>query len=259
MNDLFSLKNKVAIVTGAARGNGKAIAEGLLQAGAQVILHDVLKEELHDTWCSFTKDYGNLFVRNFHGDLTIDKDFKAFTEYISYVFNEIGSIDVLVNNAGITMGSHSLDCSLEEWQKTLKINLEIPFRLSQFVGNYMVQLGRGSVINITSLNAEQGFGNNPAYVTSKGGLKQLTKALAVDLGLHQIRVNNVGPGYIRTDMTQKSFVRNRRTIEDKTMLGRWGEPEDLKGIVVFLASDSSFYITGQDFYVDGGWLAKGLG
>jgi NAD(P)-dependent dehydrogenase (short-subunit alcohol dehydrogenase family) len=118
----------------------------------------------------------------------------------------------------------------------------------------------GVIINITSINAELAFPNNPAYVSSKGGLKQLTKSLALDLGKYGIRVNNIGPGYIRTDMTKKSWLNKsrRKKIEEKTMLGRWGVSEDLSGLVIFLSSDSSSYITGQDFYVDGGWLAKGL-
>ena len=116
----------------------------------------------------------------------------------------------------------------------------------------------GSIINITSLNSELGFPNNPAYVAMKGGLKQLTKSLAVDLGKYNIRVNNVGPGYIKTNMTKQGWKNNRKEIEDRTILGRWGEPKDLVGTMVFLLSSASSYITGQDIYVDGGYLTKGL-
>ena len=116
----------------------------------------------------------------------------------------------------------------------------------------------GSIINITSLNSELGFPNNPAYVATKGGLKQLTKSLAVDLGKYNIRVNNIGPGYIKTNMTKQGWKNNKQAIEDRTILGRWGKPEDLIGSIIFLLSDASSYITGQDIYVDGGYLAKGL-
>ena len=118
----------------------------------------------------------------------------------------------------------------------------------------------GSIINVTGLAAEQGFPNNPAYVAFKGALKQLTKAAAHDLGTFGIRVNNIGPGYILTDMTTKSWSDplSHKEKAQRTLLGRWGQPEDLMGVVIFLASDASSYITGQDIYVDGGWLAKGL-
>ena len=124
----------------------------------------------------------------------------------------------------------------------------------------MKDQGGGSIINITSIGAELGFPNNPAYIAAKGALKQLTRSLALDLGSFGIRVNNIGPGYFRTDMTKGSW--NDPQLEEdrirRTILGRWGEPDDLAGAVIFLASEASRYITGQDLYVDGGWLAKGL-
>ena len=116
----------------------------------------------------------------------------------------------------------------------------------------------GSIVNITSLNSELAFPNNPAYVSMKGGLKQLTKSLALDLGKYNIRVNNIGPGYIKTNMTKNSWKNKRQEIEDRTILGRWGEPKDLIGTAVFLLSPASDYITGQDIYVDGGYLTKGM-
>ena len=124
----------------------------------------------------------------------------------------------------------------------------------------MKNSGGGSIVNITSLNSELAFPDNPAYVAFKGALKQLSKSAAVDLGKHNIRVNNVGPGYFITDMTKKSWEDPKKFKEraNKTVLGRWGNPEDLVGVSVFLASDASSYITGQDIYVDGGWTIKGL-
>ncbi len=118
----------------------------------------------------------------------------------------------------------------------------------------------GVIVNITSLNAELAFPNNPAYISFKGALRQLSKSLALDFGKYGIRVNSVGPGYFHTSMTQKSWnsPRKKKEKEKHTMLGRWGQPKDLAGIVIFLASDSSSYITGQDIYVDGGWISKGM-
>ena len=134
------------------------------------------------------------------------------------------------------------------------------FRCSQTVIKYMMKNKSGSIINFTSINAELAFPNNPAYVASKGGLKMLGKSLAKDWAKHGIRVNNIGPGYFKTDMTKESYenkqMRTKRT--ERTMLGRWGDMIDIIGPCIFLASDASSYVTGQDIYVDGGWLANGL-
>ncbi len=179
---------------------------------------------------------------------------------VEFVADEHQRIDVLVNNAGVTFSHDVLDYPDESWRKTFEVNLEAPFRLSKRFAAMMKNQGRGSIINITSIGAERGFPNNPAYVAAKGTLKQLTKSLAADLGQFGIRVNNIGPGYFKTDMTQGSWndpqLQKDRTCH--TILGRWGEPDDLAGAVIFLASDASSYITGQDLYVDGGWLTKGL-
>ena len=168
-------------------------------------------------------------------------------------------IDILVNNAGVTYGNNLFEYNDSDWEKTYQVNLKAPYVLSKRIARIMKGSG-GSIINITSLNAEMAFPDNPAYVAMKGGLKQLTKSLACDLGKYNIRVNNVGPGYMRTEMTRKSWS-NLKTYEErknKTLLNRWGESSDLIGVTVFLSSDASSYITGQDIYVDGGWLIKGL-
>jgi NAD(P)-dependent dehydrogenase (short-subunit alcohol dehydrogenase family) len=170
-------------------------------------------------------------------------------------------IDVLINNAGITMPNNSSnEYSLENWKKTLDVNLTGSFLCSQIIGKIMKKQRSGSIINMTSINAELGFPNNPAYVASKGGLKMLTKSLAKDLGKYGIRVNNLGPGYFVTDMTKKSYENKKsRIIRQKhTLLDRWGTVSDLVGPFIFLASDASAYVTGQDLYVDGGWLSNGL-
>ena len=228
---MFSVKNKVIIVTGSSGGNGSAIVKGLKKLGAIV-------------------EGGDL--PNY--DITTNKHRKLL---VQQALNHTGKINGLINCAGITRGNDLFEYTDRDWDDTYKVNLKAPFELSREVAKHMKEHG-GSIINITSLNSELGFPNNPAYVAMKGGLKQLTKSLAVDLGKYNIRVNNVGPGYIKTDMTKKGWVNNRKEIENRTILGRWGEPKDLVGTIVFLLSSASAYITGQDIYVDGGYLTKGL-
>ena len=228
---MFSVKNKVVIVTGSSGGNGGAIVKGLEKLGAIVEGGDL-------------PSY----------DITTDKHRKLL---VQQALNHTGKIDGLINCAGITRGNNVFDYDDEDWENTYQVNLKAPFELSREVARYMKNSG-GSIINITSLNSELGFPNNPAYVAMKGGLKQLTKSLAVDLGKYNIRVNNVGPGYIKTNMTKQGWKNNRKEIEDRTILGRWGRPEDLVGTIVFLLTSASSYITGQDIYVDGGYLTKGL-
>jgi len=231
MKNLFSIKDKVVIVTGANGGNGSAISSGLERAGAIVIRADLPKYD----------------IRN---PIQLDA-------LVSDALKYCNRIDGLVNCAGVTYGNNLFDYSDEDWENTYKVNLKAPFELSRKVAKHMKKTG-GSMINITSLNSELGFPNNPAYVSMKGGLKQLTKSLAIDLGEFNIRVNNLGPGYIKTNMTKGSWKNRKTEIEDRTILGRWGEPEDLLGTVIFLLSSASNYITGQDIYVDGGYLAKGM-
>lgn len=231
MIDLFSLKDKVIIITGASGGNGSAIANGLEDYGAKVIRADL-------------PEY----------DITDKKKLDLLVEKSLYYSSKING---LVNCAGVTFGNDLFDYTDEDWDRTYQVNLKAPYELSRKVAKHMKKNG-GSIINITSLNSELGFPNNPAYVAMKGGLKQLTKSLAVDLGKYNIRVNNLGPGYIKTDMTKKGWANNRKEIENRTILGRWGESKDLVGTIVFLLSSASSYITGQDIYVDGGYLTKGL-
>ena len=166
----------------------------------------------------------------------------------------------MVNNAGVTRGNVIDEYTEEDWNLTYEVNLKAPFRLIKEAAKGMRQRRAGSIINITSLAAEQGFPNNVAYVAFKGALKQLTKASALDLANDNVRVNCVGPGYFKTNMTAASWSdadkREQRT--QRIPLGRWGEPNDLVGILIFLGSDASSYVTGQSIYIDGGWLAKGL-
>jgi NAD(P)-dependent dehydrogenase (short-subunit alcohol dehydrogenase family) len=186
---------------------------------------------------------------------------KKLQKIYRAIFSKHGRIDVLINNAGISMPKKkSRFYPKKYWQKTLDINLTAAFNCSQEVIKYMLKNKSGSIINMTSINAELAFPNNPAYVSSKGGLKMLSKALAKDWGKFGIRVNSIGPGYFITEMNKKSYENpeKRELRENKTMLGKWGKMDQLIGPILFLSSNASSYVTGQDIYIDGGWTANGL-
>ncbi len=246
---LFSLEGKVAIVTGTSRGNGVTIARALGAAGAFV--HCLQRTTVAE---NTIKD---LNTKTHIVDVT---DSARLATIVQTIAEEAGRIDILVNNAGITIGNPSEHYTIEDWDKTFNTNLRAVFVLSQLVAVHMAKRNSGVIVNITSINAEQGFPGNPAYVASKGGLKQLSKALACDWAKYNIRVNSLGLGYFQTDMTKKSFhdPELKKQRDQHMLLGRWGEPHDLVGPIIFLCSDASRYMTGQDLYIDGGWLAKGL-
>ena len=251
MDDLFSVKNKIVVITGAGRGIGRTLALSMAKRLAITYCFDIkfpnkIPKDLSD----------NLF--HVKCDLT---NKKKFTTECKKIFNHHKKIDVLINNLGITLPGKNEKKYLEkDGEKTLKINLTTAFNSRQIVLKFMIKKKNGSIINITSINAELGFPNNPAYVASKGGLKMLGKSMAKDWGKYGIRVNNLGPGYFKTLMNKNSWkntkTRKARTI--RTMLGRWGEIDELVGPCIFLASDASKYVTAQDLYVDGGWTANGL-
>ena len=248
MEDIFSVKNKVVVITGAGKGIGSILADELLKRSAVVYAIDK----------SFPKSDPKKKYFKKKCDITNKIQLEKICKNI---FKNEKKIDVLINNAGITMPNNSSkEYSLENWKKTLDVNLTGSFLCSQIIGKIMKKQRSGSIINMTSINAELGFPNNPAYVASKGGLKMLTKSLAKDLGKYGIRVNNLGPGYFVTDMTKKSFEdqdANKERI-DRMMIKRWGTVDDIVGVAIFLASDASSYVTGTDLIVDGGWTAKGM-
>jgi NAD(P)-dependent dehydrogenase (short-subunit alcohol dehydrogenase family) len=254
LDQIYSLRDKIALVTGAGRGIGKAIASGFLRAGATVVLFFGGSARHLATTQALRAE--KLDAHSIPCDLSRPDHIESLADQLR---GQFAKLDVLVNNAGITISHKLVDYPLEDWEKTIHVNLRGPFLLVQRLAGLMQERG-GSVINITSLNAELGFPANPAYIAAKGGLKQLTKSMALDLGPSGIRVNNIGPGYFDTDINTLSrsdpIARAKRT--ERTILGRWGTPQDVVGLAVLLASDASSYITGQDIYVDGGWLAKGL-
>lgn len=250
--DIFSVAHKRVLITGAANGNGMAIAKAFGDAGSQLFLIDIDQDNLMIVANDIEKKT-NTIVKKAVVDLSDAYEVEQFLD-------KNNNFEVVINNAGITRGNHLFEYSDSDWDLTYRVNLYAPYKIMQKISKNMSKKETGSIINITSLAAELGFPDNPAYVAFKGALKQLSKAVACDLSSYNIRVNSVGPGYIKTNMTSKSWndEKLRSDRENRTILGRWGESSDLIGIVIFLASDASSYITGQEFYVDGGWIAKGL-
>ena len=256
IHNLFQLKDKIAIVTGASRGIGEAIAFGFSGFGAKVVLTARSEDKLLSNSNRILNNGGTaLPVR---ADVTNYDDLRNL---ISTTLSNFDKIDILVNCAGTTKGNPSHLYTQNDWELTINSNLKSAFDLSQLVGREMINTGNGgSIINITSVAAVLASPQNPAYNAAKGGLKQLTKALAADWAKYNIRVNNLGPGYFHTELNQKSWNDSalRKIRSERSLLNRWAEPFEIIGPAVFLASDASSFITGQDIYVDGGFLAKSL-
>ena len=253
-HDLFNLKNKTIIVTGSAGGNGLAIAKSFYNLGANLVLTDKNYLSLKKN----TKSFSSKRSLKLKCDINQIKDRKKILDKTRTKFNYIHG---LVNNAGISISNNSNKYKKKDWDNTINTNLSSIFFLTQLVANHMVfNRIKGSIINITSLASHFGMPDNPAYVASKGGLKYLTKAMAIDYGQEGIRINNLSPGYIFTNMTKKSYSNKklRASRAKKTMLNKWGQPNDIIGAAVYLMSDSSQYVTGIDLHVDGGWAAKGI-
>jgi NAD(P)-dependent dehydrogenase (short-subunit alcohol dehydrogenase family) len=252
---LFDLEGRTAIVTGAARGIGRAIAEGLASVGVAVVLADILDAPLADAAQTISgRGQRCIAVRS---DLCRAEDREALVQAAIGTF---GQIDILVNCAGITRGAPSENYPDADWDLTLAVNLSAIFHLSKLVAQEMIPRRSGVIINVASIGAALGFPNNPAYQASKGGLLQLTRALATDWAKYNIRVNNLCPGYTHTDMTEKSYANpaTNAARAARNILNRWGEPWEFAGPVIFLASQASGYMTGNDLYIDGGWISAGL-
>jgi len=250
--DEFRLDGKVSIVTGASRGLGEAMAEALAEAGS----HLVLAARSEDALMSVAERIRSLGVKALAVGVDVAEE-RELDCLVERTMDEFGRIDVLVNNAGATARHPAIDFPVEEWDPVLTVNLRSVFLLCQKVARVMMRQGGGKIINVASLLSEIGVPFIPAYAASKGGIRQLTKALAVEWAQYNIRVNAIGPGYFRTELTESLYrdpERHRRIIE-RLAIKRWGEPDDLKGAVVYLASKASDYVTGQILYVDGGWLA----
>jgi len=250
----FLLEGKTALVTGSSRGIGKAMALALADAGANIVgVSDNLQ-----TKCSEISTEIENFGREFHGYTCDFSDRAALLEFIKTVNDAHSKIDILINNAGTIMRAPATEHSNEYWDKVIDVNLNAQFILSREIGKHMVERGQGKIIFTASLLTFQGGITVPGYAASKGAIGQLTKALSNEWAGSGVNVNAIAPGYIRTDNTQAlqdDPVRSQSILE-RIPAGRWGNPEDFAGPIVFLASRASDYLHGSIITVDGGWMGR---
>ena len=250
--DQFKLQGKVALVTGASAGLGQAIAIALAEAGADVACHGNTRSP--EQTCATVAKL-NRQALAVAGDLARPETPRGL---IDATLERFGRLDILVNNAGTIRRAPAADYSEEDWTRVIEVNLSAVFRLSQLAGRQMLDQKQGKIINIASLLSFQGGITVPAYAAAKGGVAQLTKALANEWAGQGINVNAIAPGYMRTDNTralQEDETRNRQILE-RIPAGRWGEPSDLAGAAVFLASPASDYLHGHVLVIDGGWMGR---
>ncbi len=258
MNNMFSLKGKVALITGAAYGIGFAIARAYANVGAKIAFNCTSKEHLQKA----LDEYKKLGIEA-HGYICDVTDENQVNKMIKTIESEIGTIDILVNNAGIIKRIPMCEMKSDEFRKVIDIDLTGPFIMSKAVIPSMIKKGHGKIINICSMMSELGRETVSAYASAKGGLKMLTKNIASEYGKYNIQCNGIGPGYIATPQTaplreiQPDGSKHPfdSFIIAKTPAERWGTPEDLEGPAIFLASDASNFVNGHILYVDGGILA----
>lgn len=258
MSVSFSLKGKVALVTGASYGIGFATATAYAEAGATIVFNDI-KQELVDKGLAAYAEKGI----KAHGYVCDVTDEAAVNAMVAKIESDVGVIDILVNNAGIIKRIPMCDMSAEDFRKVIDVDLNAPFIVSKAVIPSMIKKGHGKIINICSMMSELGRETVSAYAAAKGGLKMLTRNICSEYGQYNIQCNGIGPGYIATPQTAP--LREKQPdgsphpfdsfILAKTPANRWGTPEDLMGPAVFLASDASDFVNGHVLYVDGGILA----
>ena len=251
--DLFDLTGKRAVITGGTHGLGMAMAKGLAAAGAELIITGTTPEKMQ----AALKEYksAGFTATGYLFDVTDD---KAAQHYVETIETEVGPVDILVNNAGIIKRIPAAEMETEDFRKVIDVDLVGPFIMAKHVGKKMIGRHSGKIINICSMMSELGRNTVSAYAAAKGGLKMLTRNLATEWAKHNIQVNGIGPGYFRTTQTAPLIVAGNpfnEFIISRTPAGRWGDPDDLAGTVVFLASKASDFVNGQIIYVDGGILA----
>lgn len=251
--DAFKLDGKVALVTGAGRGLGQAMALGLAEAGADIAGLDLLA-------CNATQEQVEKIGRRFYAVNCnlLEASPADFTMIVEGVVAALRGLDILVNNAGIIRRAPIFEFSESYWDEVLQINLKAVFFLSQAAARHMTAQGSGKIINIASMLSFQGGILVPSYTASKSGVAGITKALANELADKNINVNAIAPGYMATDNTAplRADPQRNQAILARIPAGQWGEPDDLKGITVFLASAASDYLQGAVIPVDGGWLCR---
>jgi len=253
-NNLFNLSGKTALVTGGKRGIGKAMAVALAHAGADIVCVSATLEASGSEVEKAVLATG----RKFKGYSCDFSDREALYKFVKTVQSDVPQIDILVNNAGTIKRNPAAEHSDEFWDEVIDVNLSAQFLLSREIGKKMIENGSGKIIFTASLLTYQGGINVPGYAASKGGVGQLTKALANEWASKNVNVNAIAPGYIRTDNTQalQDDPDRSASIQDRIPAARWGVPEDFAGPVVFLASSASDYVHGEILTVDGGWMGR---
>ena len=250
--DTFKLDGRVALVTGASRGLGAAIAVALAEAGADVACHG--NTHSPDETCERIAQTGRRSLAVL-GDL---QERETPSRLIETTLNHFGQLDILINNAGMIRRAPAAEHAEADWDAVLNVHLTSVFRLAQLAGRHMLARGSGKIVNLASLLSFQGGITVPGYAAAKGGVAQLTKALANEWAARGVNVNAIAPGYMRTDATmalQHNETRNRQIIE-RIPAGRWGEPYEVAGAAVFLCSSAADYIHGHVLVVDGGWMGR---
>ena len=251
---MISLAGKTAIVTGAARGIGAACARAFAEHGANVVLGDVLEDQCAETAANISADTGAATL-SVSADVSDPADCAAL---LAACTDRFDGCDILLNNAGIIVPGSILDATIEDFDRVIAVNLRGTFLLSRLVARHMVERGtKGAIINMSSTNAVVTIPDQMPYAASKGGVQQMTRAMAMALAPHDIRVNAIGPGTILTDMLKVVIADDeaRRTILSRTPMGRIGGPEEVASVAVFLASDYASYLTGETIFPDGGRLS----
>ena len=253
MPDLFSLEDKIAVVTGASRGLGRAMALGLASAGADIVALASRSENAAATVAEIESMGRRAVAIGCRQDCPAEVR-QAVTESV----NAFGQVDILVNNAGTIRRAPAEDYSDEDWSAVMDTNLNGVFQFCRGIGKHMLEREQGKIINIASLLSFSGGITVPAYAASKGGVMQLTKALANEWANKGVQVNAIAPGYFATDVTEalRADASRSKELLARIPAGRWGEAEDLQGAVIYLASASSNYVTGHILVVDGGWMAR---
>jgi gluconate 5-dehydrogenase len=250
---LFDLTGKNALVTGGTHGIGMALATGLAEAGATIIINDIFADKLEAAKAAYASNGIN--IHTYVLDVT---DEEAVERTIPLIEEEVGPIDILINNAGIIMRVPILEMEAKDFRQVLDIDLTGPFIMGKAVARGMIARGHGKIINMCSMMSELGRNTVSAYASAKGGLKMLTRSMSTEWARHNIQTNGIGPGYIATSQTEAIRVDGHPFndfIIQRTPAGRWGDPEDLAGTAVFLASKASDFVNGHVVYVDGGILA----
>lgn len=252
---MFSLEGRVALVTGATHGLGMAVASGLAEAGATIVINGRSSQEKIDQAVAEYAAAG-ITAHAYRFDVTNPVEVE---ENVARIEREVGPIDILVNNAGIIKRIPALQMNVEEWNEVITTDLTAPFLMAKAVARGMIERGHGKIINMCSMMSEVGRNTVSAYAAAKGGLKMLTKNLATEWAGYNIQVNGIGPGYFATSQTAPIRVDGHPFndfIIKRTPAARWGDPDDLKGASVFLASEASDFVNGHILYVDGGILAS---